>query len=156
MSWGNISNTIRLVKCSGQGKKVTLQHVTSDGSRSMPQPQLMWCSCRAGWGSSEGFSSCKVTGGSSQRVVLSSAAWKGSFANVKAQRRKVALSPTDSYPKQQNPAGLAQCSITFCDCEKTCPQHHGLDKWDPLRAVPGQHHTQTHHSRDRECTVSNS
>lgn len=55
--------------------------------------------CKVGWRLWEGFSSFGNTGAAVQRAILTSAVWKGRFADVQAQRRKVRLSPSDPYPK---------------------------------------------------------
>lgn len=116
-----------------------------------------WCGAPAeqAGGPQTGFPHARLQGAAPQRVVLSSAAWKGSPADAKIQRRKVGLSPTGSYPKQQNLAGRAQHSITFCDCGKTCPQHHGLDQVGSTEGCSRQQHTEIHHSRDRDYNGSN-
>lgn len=97
-----------------------------------------WCGAPAeqGGGPQKAFPRARLQGAAPQRVVLPSAAWKGSLADVKVQSRKVGLSPTDSYPKLQNPAGLAQCSITVCVCKKTHPQHHGLEQVGSIEGCP--------------------
>lgn len=97
-----------------------------------------WCDAPAeqAGGPQKGFPHARLQEAAPQRVVLPSAAWKGSLADVKVQRRKAGLSPTDSYANQQNPAGQAQCSITFCDCEKICPEHHGLEQVGSIEGCP--------------------
>lgn len=91
------------------------------------------------WRLWKGFSSFGNAGAATQRAILTSAVWKGRFADVQAQRRKVELSPSDPYTKCPRASkGCPYWDSTVC--LQKCIQ-------EPLiKSVLEQHCAQTHHN----------